>query len=378
MFLQMKQNILWCGTLDFHTYDFDALLSVRDMSIKAFQMDPWPGLPALQNAVDSDERFGAARHFTLFDDPIQPMPVDPTAVQAIAAEAKSHAVSVRRFVHQSSVIKHEAAVSAALKAFKVDAEAADNYAFSLLTASDVTSLADFTSNSFESQLPLSSPSDDDKDFPGTAAAMAVSAERARIDAVELARHVETVARTAASFGYAVEEIAANGHCGPAALKDQLDFRHCDMTLWPGLDCCVDGIRQFIGRELLGTTKDDYFRMICDHYNRRQFDAAVADWVKHGSWKSEVMNLFMPAAANAFHATILLVRSKPPHALLVLPSHAPTARVFAFAHLLIQGREHFNSLRPADVQKEMDLITLLNAPVRSECNISAVDIRFTES
>jgi hypothetical protein len=182
---------------------------------------------------------------------------------------------------------------------------------------------------------------------------------------EVRRHEMAVEELAANLGYTVNHIEANGHCGPGVVLDQLNVR-------PKLDppiqhttplSTVEDIRAELAAELLGAKRAEYLDLAGYVWSGKQFAEEVDAWRKSGFWKSEIMNMFPLAVANCFQATVLLVRSVAPNILLVLPTHAPARRVFAFAHLLVTNKEHYNSLRPADFATEQSFIKLLGESVR---------------
>jgi hypothetical protein len=131
---------------------------------------------------------------------------------------------------------------------------------------------------------------------------------------------------------------------------------------------IADVRKLIGAELLGSRKAEYWDLTSELWGRLVYDKEVAAWVETGSWKSEIMNLFLLAVANTFSAVVLVVRSVPVHILLVLPTSGKALDVLAVGHLLIDSKEHFDGLAPADFAAERKLIELL---ANSVCSLRSL-------
>lgn len=382
---------LWEGLPDFHTSDIHILFDIRQLCLSIFGHDPhFPSLSQFR-PVDSAELFGAARHSSLYDALPAPLPIPAHTATALATAAKARAFSVKKLVNarlRDLPPEKESALHALHKVWfsqqpptvSISVQCTDDIkrametvtnpfgkhsaarssALSAESASDGPAAAsDGTLSAME--LDLGESKDEDTELSQVLALSSIEFEQHQR---EVHRHETAVEELGANLGYTVKRVEANGHCGPAVVIDQLNIR-------PKLDppilhatslSTVGDVRAELASELLGAHRAEYLDLAGYVWSGKQFAEEVDAWMKSGSWKSEIMNMFPLAVANRFQATVLLVRSIAPNILVVLPTHAPARRVFAFAHLLVANKEHYNSLRPADFATEQSFIKLLGDSV----------------
>lgn len=385
--------VKWSGYPETHTNDWPMLLDMRRLAQQAFGADAslFSFLDTLK-AVDSAEQFGASRHSSVHDVPFLPLSAPIESIRSLAVEAKSRAPSVSRFVSDTIAAlppRDLHVLQTLTRAYKPAPDLSpDDYVaavLSVLQPSDVvvkveqksaplaalqdTATATSASSSTDS---ASAASPSASVAPSAASSMDTDAEDPQIELVlrvskaeyaaanaERARHYQCVTDTATGFGYALFRLPANGHCGPNAFLDQLACREIKI---PNMVSVAD-VRAAIGKELLGTHADHYFMMVQGEMGMKQFQREVSDWVSSGQWNSAVMDLFWPAVAEAFGVIIVMLRSIQPFAMLVLPRFSAAKQLMSVGHILIKNHEHYDSLRPLDLESERKIVHTLTHSVR---------------
>lgn len=375
--LQVNQEVRWKGLPDMHTTDVALLIDIHSLATRVFGNDPaWAFLDEIK-AVKSGEKFGATRYSSAFDAPITPLPIPISTALALAADAKSQSGAVKNRVGTALLSRppdQAAALLAAQQAFQGKGgggskAADDKFDLDVLKPADIKSRMAAPSSDFSSFAAHSAaaaphvPDSSDSAADGKAElelSLALKQSKELHDQVqaEIARHSTAVRDVAAVWGYSVQSVPADGHCGPKAVLDQLRLRpKISERMKLNLQSIAD-VRKLIGAELLGSRKAEYWDLTSELWGRLVYDTEVAAWVETGSWKSEIMNLFLLAVANTFSAVVLVVRSVPVHILLVLPTSGKALDVLSVGHLLIDSKEHFDGLAPADFAAERKLIELL--------------------
>jgi len=163
------------------------------------------------------------------------------------------------------------------------------------------------------------------------------------------RHLQAIAELSSIFGYDIQRVRLDCHCGPASLLDQLSSRpKPEKTIHHSTPLStVADVRAELGAEMLGAHQPEYHELCKEAFSGREFAAAVRAWVQLGEWRSELMHMFPLVVANCFHATVLVLRSVGPNVLLCPPTHAPANRVLAFSVLVVNNtKQHYDSLRPS--------------------------------
>lgn len=349
-----------------HTSDLPTLLNIHTLAARVLgSHKKWSFLDDIK-VVNSGEKFGAARYSSAFDAPAVPLPISHATALALAVDAKSQTLTVQSRVH--AALSHlppqqNAAISALQQAFKAD-QSASRVSADILKPADVksrmaTATSDFSSFSPPPQSePAAKPVDAGKDEKDILDALQQSKQLYEQEQALIATHATAVRDTAAVWGYAVHSIEPNGHCGPNTIVHQVSIRKDLAERTGGTLRSAEDVRKLIAGELLGTRNTLYWELTSDQWGRLAFAREVSAWQSSGSWKSEVMNLFLLAAANALSVAVLLVRSVPVHIMLVLPTTGPPRDVIAIGHLLIDNKEHFDSLVPSDFTSERQLVELL--------------------
>jgi hypothetical protein len=172
-----------------------------------------------------------------------------------------------------------------------------------------------------------------------AIAAAVAESKLEPDLVQkrIAREQAAVTDVASSLGFDCVSIDRDGQCFGQSVSVAL----ATAELKPQ---SKEQVRDAIAADLCARI-EHWHPFSAEHWTRPQFRTEVERWRQSGNPKSPIMDLGVAAAANAFHATLVLLCSRQPRVRVVPPSHGGMERVLWLGYEDNETEPHFCALKP---------------------------------
>ncbi len=172
-----------------------------------------------------------------------------------------------------------------------------------------------------------------------AIAAAVAESKLEHDLVQkrIAREQAAVTDVASSLGFDCVSVDRDGQCFGQSVSVAL----ATAGLKPQ---STEQVRDAIAADLCARI-EHWHPFSAEHWTRPQFRTEVESWRQSGNWKSPIMDLGVAAAANAFHATLVLLCSRQPRVRVVPPSHGGMERVLWLGYEDNETEPHFCALKP---------------------------------